>query len=421
MKKIKVAIMGLGTVGGGTYDALTRNRDSIRSGYGVDVEVKKILDRSPDVLAARGIDTAFFARTIDEIVSDKEIGIVVETMGGLEPAGSFVLKALSAGKSVVTANKELLAKRFGELNAAAEKGKAGLYFEASCVGGVPVIRTLTESMQANRISEITGIINGTTNYILTRMSEDGLTYEAALEEAQKLGYAEADPTADVEGFDAAYKLSILASLAFHAKVPLSIVYREGITQVRPRDIAAAASMGYTVKLLAVGKQNPDGSVQARVHPAFVPNSHPLASVRGAFNAVFLKGDFSDEIMLYGRGAGSYPTASAVVSDVVYCALRSAPLYPDFGKPAAAAADFDSQYYISLCVTDKPGMLASVASVLGRHGISISKMQQVGAASGSADVTILTHTTGESSLRAAVAEMASTVGVGKINATVRVIK
>ena len=396
MKKIKVAIMGLGTVGGGTYEVLTRNRDVIASGYGVDAEVVKVLDRSKDVLVSRGVPAEKFAGSIDEIIRDDDISVVVETMGGLEPAGTFIIKALKSGKNVVTANKELLAKRFDELEEAAKEGGAGLYFEASCVGGVPIIRTLTDSMQANRITEIMGIINGTTNYILTKMTEDG--------------------------FDAAYKLSILASLAFHTRVPLSGVYREGIAKVTPKDIAVGRSMGYTLKLLAIGRMNSDGSAEARVHPAFVPDSHPLSSVRGAFNAVFLKGDFVDEIMLYGKGAGAHPTASAIVSDIVYCANREEPFRPDFGNGAVSLADdFSSEYYLSLTVADKPGILASIAKVFGDCGISIGKMQQQAAAAGQAEIIILTHTTKERAIRSATEKLESLSGVKKLNTTLRVIK
>lgn len=422
MKKVKVAIMGLGTVGGGTYDVLTRNRQVIKSGYGVDVEVVKILDKSPKRLSDKGAPEKLFASCIDEIIGCPEISVVVETMGGLEPAGSFIIKALESGKSVVTANKELLSKRLDELLAAADKGGAGLYIEASCVGGVPIIRTLTESMQANRVTELTGIINGTTNYILTKMSEDGDDYADALGQAQKLGYAEFDPTADVEGFDAAYKLSILASLAFHTRIPLDKIYREGISHITPRDIAVGKSMGYELKLLAIGRQNADGSVQARVHPAFVPESHPLASVRGSFNAVLLKGDFVDEIMLYGRGAGAHPTASAIVSDIVYCASREKPLKADFGtQKANVSDDFPSEYYFSVSALDRPGMLSVIAGVLGSHGISISKMLQENADGRCAEVIILTHMTSERLFRAAVAELRGVDGVLSVGSEIRVIE
>ena len=421
MKKIKIAIMGLGTVGGGTYDVLTRNRSVISSGYGIDVEVKKILDKSPDRLTVKGAPEKLFARSIDEIVGDPEISIVVETMGGLEPAGSFIIKALKSGKSVVTANKELLSKRLDELLSAADEGGTGLYFEASCVGGVPIIRTLTDSMQANRINELTGIINGTTNYILTKMSENGDTYEQALAQAQQLGYAEADPTADVDGFDAAYKLSILASLAFHTRIPLSEIYREGISKITPRDIAVGRSMGYALKLLAIGRRNADGTVQVRVHPTFVSMEHPLASVSGSFNAVFLKGDFVDEIMLYGRGAGAHPTASAIVSDVIYCADRSKPLRADFGTTTAKVnGDFPSEYYLSLTVQDKPGMLSAISGALGAHGISINKMLQDNAEGGTAEIILFTHLTGEHAFLSAVKEIKSLDGVHAVNASVRVL-
>lgn len=420
MKKVKVAIMGLGTVGGGTYEALTKNKEAILRNYGAEIEVKAILDRSEEALAAKGADKKLFS-DIDKILSDDEISIVVETMGGLEPAGTFVKRALKAGKSVVTANKELLAKRGGELRAAAEEGGAGLYFEASCVGGVPIIRTLTDAMQANNITEITGIINGTTNYILTQMTEEKTSYAAALKQAQKLGYAEADPTADVDGFDAAYKLSILASLAFHKHISIDSVYREGISAVTERDIAVGENMGYVLKLLAVGRREQTGEIQVRVHPAFVPVSHPLASVRGSFNAVLLKGDFVDEIMLYGRGAGARPTASAVVSDVVYCALADRPLeifYDD--APPKMNADFASEYYLSITASDKPGMLSGISGVLGKHGISIGKMLQEGSRGEDADIILLTHMTSERSMQSAVAELNALKGVIKVNSLIRVI-
>lgn len=425
MKKINVAIMGLGTVGGGTYEILTENRELIASTHGVDVEVVKILDKSVDRITMRGLPVSLAVTDLDEILKDKSISIVVETMGGVEPAKTFITKALLAGKSVVTANKELLSKHWPELEKAAKKGKAGLYFEASCVGGVPIIRTLTESMQANRLSELMGIINGTTNYILTKMTEDGMSYDAALKEAQALGYAEFNPTADVDGYDAMYKLSILSSLAFNTCIPYNEIYREGITGITQRDIRIGKDMGYTLKLLAIGRRA-GNKVEARVHPTFVPNDHPLASVRGAFNAVFLKGDFVDDIMLYGRGAGARPTGSAIVSDIIYCALRETPLYTSFennGKVAQdmeIAPDFSSKYYLALSALDKPGILAQITGILGKHGISISKMQQDESDDEFAEIILLTHHTKEKSVQAAVEELKSLSGVIKINGLIRVI-
>ena len=321
MRQRKIAIMGLGTVGGGAYDILTENREYIQATQGIDVTVAAILDRTSAPLQARGISADLFCDSIDKLAANPDIELVIETMGGVEPAKSFIIKSLESGKSVVTANKELIAKHWHELERCAKAHGAGLYFEASCVGGVPVIRTLTESMQANRVCELYGIINGTTNYILTKMTEEGLSYETALREAQQLGYAEFNPSADVDGFDAMYKLSILSSLAFHTSVPYTSVYREGITRVTAGDIKCARDLGYVIKLLAIGRRNGD-KIEARVHPTFVPVDHPLASVRGAFNAVLLTGDFVDDIMLYGRGAGARPTGSAIVSDVVFCAKRT---------------------------------------------------------------------------------------------------
>ena len=310
-KKVNVAILGLGTVGGGTYDILTQNHDMIVRTQGLDFCVRRILDRDRDRVVARGVSPDAVTCNIDDIVNDKEIDVVVETMGGVEPAGSFIAKLLESGKTVVTANKELIGKCWHKLEPIAKAHGAGLYFEASCVGGVPIIRTLNESMQANHICELYGIINGTTNYILTKMTEEGLSYETALREAQQLGYAEFNPSADVDGFDAVYKLAILSSLAFHTSIPYTHIYREGITRITADDIKSANELGYVVKLLAIGRRE-GNRIEARVHPTFVPKDHPLASVRGAFNAVLLTGDFVDDIMLYGRGAGARPTGSAIV-------------------------------------------------------------------------------------------------------------
>lgn len=424
MKKIKVAIMGLGTVGGGTYDVLTRNRDVIKSGYGVDVEVAKILDKSPKRLADKGAPEKLFASNIDEIVSDPEISIVVETMGGLEPAGSFIIKALESGKSVVTANKELLSKRLDALLSAADKGGAGLYIEASCVGGVPIIRTLTESMQANRVTELTGIINGTTNYILTKMSEDGAGYADALGQAQKLGYAEFDPTADVEGFDAAYKLSILSSLAFHTKVPFAKVFREGITEITKQDIADGKELGYRLKLLAIGKQSNSG-IEVRVHPTFVPEVHPLAAVNDSFNAVFLKGDSVGDIMLYGRGAGALPTGSAIVSDIIYAATHTENRYSTFKNTANAdkdvtfISDFRSAFYLRVSASDKSGVLSKICAVLAKFNVSIEKMAQRDEGDGKATLTFVTHETRELAVRNAIARV-NALGFAQVQSVLRVV-
>ncbi len=300
MKKVGIAILGLGVVGSGTYKILTEHRDFYKQVHGIDFKVENVLERNRARALSLGVAAENIASNMAEICSNSEVDIVVEVMGGVEPAKSFVLAALNAGKSVVTSNKELFCKYSHELEKAAKKNNCGLFFEASCVGGVPVIRTLLDNLQGNKITSMIGIINGTTNYILTKMSDCGASYEKILEEAQSLGYAEADPTADVDGFDAAYKLSILSSLAFHTKIPFSKVYREGITAIDPCDIEYGKKLGYVMKLLAVGK-NSDSGIEVRVHPAFVNSSHPLAAVNDSFNAVYVTGDSVGDIMLYGRG------------------------------------------------------------------------------------------------------------------------
>lgn len=423
-KIVNVAIMGIGTVGGGTYEILTKNHDFLLKTQGIDFRVKKVLDKNLERIRSFDIPDDKAAASVDEIAADKDISVVVETMGGVEPAKTFIEKVLASGKSVVTANKELVSKHWPSLEAAAKKGKAGLYFEASCVGGVPIIRALQESLQANHIRSIVGIINGTTNYILTKMTEEGMSYSDALKEAQQLGYAEFNPTADVEGFDAAYKLSILSSLAFHTCIPYEKVYREGITRITRADIKAGKEMGYVIKLLAIGKRE-GNKIEVRVHPTFVPMSHPLAGVSGSFNAVFVNGDFVDDLMFYGRGAGARPTGSAIVSDVVYAAKRVEPLYSDFdnnGKVEQGieiGTDFMSKYYLALSVKDAPGVLSSVAGIFARHNVSIENVIQHGGPGGAA-LSLLTHSSCESDVRKAVAEIEESDDSNKVESLIRVL-
>lgn len=432
MKKINVAIMGIGTVGGGTYEILTKNRDFLRKTQGVDFEVTKVLDKNLERIRSFGIPDGKAASSVDEIAADKDISIVVETMGGVEPAKTFIEKVLHAGKSVVTANKELVSKHWPSLEAAAKKGGAGLYFEASCVGGVPIIRALQEGLQANKVDSLVGIINGTTNYILSKMTDEGVSYADALKEAQQLGYAEFNPTADVEGFDAAYKLSILSSLAFHTKVPLDKVYREGITGISKLDIAYGEELGYVLKLLAIGKNDGAGRIEVRVHPAFIRKDHPLASVNDSFNAVFLQGDSVGEIMLYGRGAGSLPTGSAIVSDVIYAATHADHKYATFKNTQLAekgvrfVTDFQSRYYIRFTAHDRAGVLAKVAGVFAKYNISIVDFIQKGEdfdrAEGEGEgipVILITHTTSEFSVRRAVEKIAALDGIVQVNSVIRV--
>ena len=424
-KTVNVAIMGIGTVGGGTYEILTGNHDFLLRTQGIDFRVKKVLDKNLDRIRSFGIPESAAAASVDEIAADKDISVVVETMGGVEPAKTFIEKVLLSGKSVVTANKELVSKHWPALEAAARKGGAGLYFEASCVGGVPIIRALQESLQANRITSIVGIINGTTNYILTKMTEEGMSYDDALKEAQNLGYAEFNPTADVEGFDAAYKLSILSSLAFHTCVPYQAVYREGIPQITKADIKTGLELGYRIKLLAIGKRK-GNVIEVRVHPTFVPASHPLAGVGGSFNAVYVHGDYVDDLMFYGRGAGARPTGSAIVSDIVYAAKATAPVYSDFdnnGKVEEGVeitGDFRSKYYMAVSVKDVPGVLAAVTGVFAAHSVSIESVSQRSFGSGAA-IVFLTHTAFESDIKAAVADIEDLDDTNKVESLIRVLE
>lgn len=421
MKKTGVALLGLGTVGGGTYRILQQNRELIKKAHGLDIEVIKILDRDYNKSDALNVDRAKVTFDIDDIISDPSIGIVAEAIGGINPAKSFLIKALEAGKSVVTANKELCAKCWDELNAAAKKGKAGFYFEASCVGGVPIIRTLMDGMQANNILEMKGIVNGTTNYILSAMTQCGTEYSDALKEAQRLGYAEANPTADVDGFDASYKISILSTLAFHKHVPLEKVYREGISSISVEDINYGKELGMTLKLLAIAKNN-GGKIEARVHPAFVDNAHPLATVSGSFNAVHLLGDMVGDIMLYGRGAGDLPTGSAIVSDIVYAANKGGAKYNYNNgtfKDSDFADDFTCKYYIRMNVSDKSGTLGKIATVFGKNKVSLQSVLQKDVKDGFAPIVFTTHETGEKNMQKALAAVKELDSVIDVAAVIRI--
>ena len=423
MKKAGVAILGLGVVGGGTYQILTEKKEYFKKTQGVDITVECVLEKNLDRARSLGIEEEKIAKSIEEVVCNPNVDIVVEVIGGTGVAKTFVTKALKSGKSVVTSNKELFAKHWPELEAEAKKMNVGLFFEASCVGGVPIIRTLQEGMQANKILSIKGIINGTTNYILTKMAYEGSSYEEALKEAQRLGYAEFDPTADVEGFDATYKLSILSSLAFNKKVCIENVYREGISAVNKKDIAYGKEMGYTLKLLGIGKDTEKG-VEVRVHPTFIKNDDPLASVNDSFNAVHLVGDAVGEIMLYGRGAGALPTGSAIVSDVIFAAKHSEFFYAGFennkkgNKATKFVSDFTSKYYIRMSVADKPGVLAKVSSVFAKTNISILEVRQVSENEGTAQIIVVTHECSESLVKKAIEKFQKLEEVEAVKAVIR---
>ena len=426
VKKVGVAILGLGVVGGGTYQTLVEHHDFYLKTQQIDLSVEKVLDLNLERLKSLGVPQEAIAKNIEEVLADPNVDIVVETIGGIGVAKTFVTAALRAAKTVVTSNKELICKFSHELEKIAKHNHCGLYYEASCVGGVPIIRTLLDGVQANHIQSMMGIVNGTTNYILTKMTYEGADYAEVLKEAQKLGYAEANPTADVDGYDSMYKLSILSSMAFHTKIPYTKIFREGISTVNVKDIAYGREFGYTLKLLAIGK-NSDKGIEVRVHPTFIPSTHPLASVNDSFNAVYMTGDAVDDVMLYGRGAGALPTASAVVSDVIYAATHTDIKYSTFKNNATAennvkfVADFESAYYIRLSVDDKAGVLAKITGIFGKCGISIVQITQKNRESADGErvpLVVITHKTRENAAKNAATKINES-GIGTVEAVIRV--
>ncbi|MFN8025335.1 MAG: homoserine dehydrogenase [Acidimicrobiia bacterium] len=423
-ERVRVGILGCGNVGAALVQLIHDNADVLQARAGARIEVAKVVVR--DLGRDRGLSLPAGVLTTDAaaVVDDPEVDVVVEVMGGIDPARTLIADALAAGKPVVTANKELVATHGREVFEAAQRAGVDILFEASVAGGIPLIRPLRESLAGDRIRRVTGIVNGTTNYILTKMTDEGASFADALAEAQRLGFAEADPTADVEGFDAAAKVAIIASIAFGAEVVASDVYREGITGISAADIASAAELGYVVKLLAVAEEV-DGEVAVRVHPAMVPVRHPLAAVRDSFNAVFIEGEAVGELMLYGRGAGGNPTASAVLGDVVDAAKnvvegrKGATVGTLVARPIRAVDDIESQYYLELEVADQPGVLAAIATKFGDHRVSIRSMQQrdVG---GEARLIFVTHTAKESDLRATVAALENVDVVNRVGSVLRVV-
>lgn len=412
MDKIGVAFLGMGVVGGGAYKLLTDHREMYRAVHGIDISVEAVLETDRKKALSKGVEEKKIATNIEEICSNPEVDIVIEVMGGVEPAKTYCLAAISAGKSVVTSNKELYCKFGYELEKAAKRNHVGLFYEATCIGGVPVIRALLDNLQGNEITSIIGIINGTTNYILTQMDNGGKSYAEVLEEAQRLGYAESDPTLDVEGYDAAYKLSILSSLCFHTKIPYTCIYREGIKGISAEDIAFGKRLGYAIKLLAIGKKTEKG-IEVRVHPAFVRRDHPLAGVSDSYNAVYITGDGVEDVMLYGRGAGALPTGSAIVGDVIYCATHSGYRYSPFensenADPASKfVKNFKSAYYVRLIAEDKAGELSKVTAAFGKYGINVAQVIQDSRQTegkGKVQLIIVTYVTKEDSINKAVSSI-----------------
>ena len=425
MRTVKVGLIGLGTVGSGVVEILTRHGDDFRRRAGVDIDLARFADRTVERFSALGLPAEKCSDDWHDVVADDSLDIVIELIGGTGVAREVVLAALNSGKSVVTANKALLASHGEEVMQAAEANGVDVLFEASVGGGIPIIGPLKHSLTGNEIQTVMGIVNGTTNYMLTRMASNGLDYATALAEAQAKGFAEADPTADVDGLDAAAKIAILCSIAFNSRVVMSQVCAEGIRALAPEDIAYAAEMGYTIKLLAIGRRTPTG-IDVRVHPTMIPNSHPLASVNGVYNAIYVVGDAVGETMFFGEGAGSLPAASAVVGDLIEEARRvqtgCAPLVGCTCTEKLAVRDIatlESEYYVRLAVADQPGVLAAVATVFGAHGVSIGSVIQKRAEGGVAQIVYVTHTAREADVRSALVEIEALAVVNRVASVIRV--
>ncbi|GAA4537722.1 homoserine dehydrogenase [Streptomyces collinus] len=405
-RPLKVALLGCGVVGSEVARIMTTHADDLTARIGAPVELAGVAVRRPDRVR-EGIAPELVTTDATALVKRGDIDVVVEVIGGIEPARSLITTAFEHGASVVSANKALLAQDGAALHAVAEQHGKDLYYEAAVAGAIPLIRPVRESLAGDKINRVMGIVNGTTNFILDKMDSTGAGYQEALDEATALGYAEADPTADVEGFDAAAKAAILAGIAFHTRVRLDDVYREGMTEVTAADFASAKEMGCTIKLLAICERAEDGaSVTARVHPAMIPLSHPLASVRGAYNAVFVESDAAGQLMFYGPGAGGSPTASAVLGDLVAVCRNRLSGTTGPGESAYAAlpvspmGDVVTRYHISLDVADKPGVLAQVATVFAEHGVSIDTVRQSGK-DGEASLVVVTHRASDAALTGTV--------------------
>ena len=420
-KTLRVGMLGCGVVGGEVARLIVANQKDLTARSGAQLDLVKIGVRN---LARPNVAKDLLTNDLESIVKDANIDLVIEVIGGIEPARTLILEALKNGKSVVTANKALLAKHGAELFAAADKGGVDLYYEAAVAGAIPILRPLRESLVGDHIQRVMGIVNGTTNFILTKMDESGAAFGDALAEAQALGFAEADPTADVEGFDAAAKAAILAGLAFHSRVTDSDVYREGITKITDTDVAVAKSLDLVVKLLAIAELTTDGKISVRVHPTLISRSHPLASVREAFNAVFVESESAGAMMFYGRGAGGAPTASAILGDLVAVARHRVsgglgPRESDYADLAIAPmGSTKTRYLIRLDVADRPGVLAAVAQTFSKHDVSIQTVRQTGRGD-NAELIVMTHKATDSSLAATVADLSSLDAVKDIASVIRV--
>ena len=429
MRTVGVGIVGLGTVGGGTYRLIERHRDKYRDAYGIDLKVVRACSLDEAAAHAMGVPEGVWTRDWHEVTGCPEIDIVVEVIGGEHPATEIFEDAFAHGKHMVTANKALLGRHVDELADAAAHAGVQLRCEAACGGGIPIVNALEHALIGNEHLTVAGILNGTTNYILSRMDAEGLGYAEVLADAQRLGYAEADPTADVDGFDAASKLAILSSIAFHSRVTTDDVYMQGIRDITADDIEQAHDLGMRIKLLAVGRNTPEG-VDVRVHPAMIPADHQLAAVNGAMNAVYAVGDAVGPTMFYGAGAGAFPTASAIVGDILALSesiargIAPLPEAEPFARELAIRSidDLETRYYVRLRVEDRVGALAETVGVFARHDISISQINQLerdGGETGACSVIFLTHRAIERNMAAAADDLAKSTCVRSVANVIRI--
>jgi homoserine dehydrogenase len=416
-------MLGCGVVGSQIARLLVENKSDLTSRAGANLELVKVAVK--DIKTKReGIANNLLTDDAKSVVNDPEIDLIIEVIGGINPAKELILTAIKNGKSVVTANKALLAQSGAELYAAADNANVDLYYEAAVAGAIPILRPLRESLVGDQVLRIMGIVNGTTNYILTKMDESGTAFEDALKQAQALGFAEADPTADVEAIDAASKAAILAGLAFHSRVSDADVYREGITKITATDVKVAKAMDMVIKLLAIAELTPDGEISVRVHPALISRTHPLASVRESFNAVFVEAKSAGQLMFYGKGAGGEPTASAILGDLVAVARHKVsggigPKESDYADlKIAKIGQTKTRYLIRLNVADKPGVLESVAHVFASHGVSIQTVRQTGAGD-KAELIVMTHSSTESALSETVKDLSKLAAVTDVASVLRV--
>lgn len=423
MKTLKVGMLGCGVVGSQITRLLIENKSDLTFRAGAKLELVKIAVK--DIKTKReGIPSNLLTDDPKSIVNDPEIDLIIEVIGGINPAKELILTAIKNGKSVVTANKALLAQSGAELYAAADNANVDLYYEAAVAGAIPILRPLRESLVGDQVLRIMGIVNGTTNYILTKMDESGTAFEDALKQAQALGFAEADPTSDVEAIDAASKAAILAGLAFHSRVIDADVYREGITKITATDVKVAKAMDMVIKLLAIAELTPEGEISVRVHPALISRTHPLASVRESFNAVFVEAKSAGQLMFYGKGAGGEPTASAILGDLVAVARHKVtggigPKESDYADlKIAKIGQTKTRYLIRLNVADKPGVLESVAHVFASHGVSIQTVRQTGAGD-KAELIVMTHSSTESALSETVKDLSKLASVTDVASVLRV--